>query len=64
MLQTDIILISDDDFEEAMKNHNAVMIWMKRKLLGYGDKIESFDRFSVKIDGDYYVRNDCEFRLL
>jgi hypothetical protein len=56
-------LITDDDFEYAMKNQSPVTVWQEKKLLGYGDRINKFDAFSVVIDGDHYVRSVCAFRL-
>jgi hypothetical protein len=56
-------LITDDDFEFAMKNQSPVTVWQDKKLLGYGDRIEKFNAFNVVIDGDHYVRTVCDFRL-
>jgi hypothetical protein len=58
-----ISLITDDDFELAMRDQSPVTVWQEKRLLGYGDKIEKFDAFSVMIDGDHYVRSVCDFRL-
>lgn len=58
-----ITLITDDDFEFAMRNQSPVTVWQNKKLLGYGDRVNKFDAFSVVIDGDPYVRSVCEFRL-
>jgi hypothetical protein len=58
-----IPLITDDDFEFAMKNQSPVTVWQDKKLLGYGDRIEKFNAFNVVIDGDHYVRTVCDFRL-
>jgi len=58
-----IPLITDDDFDFAMKNQSPVTVWMNKRLLGYGDKINKYDAFSVVIDGDHYVRAVCDFRL-
>lgn len=58
-----IPLITDDDFELAMKNQSPVTVWTNKRLLGYGDRIEMYDAFEVIIDGDHYVRSVCDFRL-
>jgi hypothetical protein len=58
-----IPLITDDDFEIAMKNQSPVIVYMNQRLLGYGERINKFDAFSVVIDGDHYVRAVCDFRL-
>lgn len=58
-----IRLITDDDFEIAMKNQSPVTVWQGKQLLGFGDRVEKFNAFSVTIDGDHYVRTVCDFRL-
>lgn len=56
-------LITDDDFDFAMKNRSPVTVWMDKRLLGFGDNIEKYDAFEVIIDGEHYVRSVCDFRL-
>jgi hypothetical protein len=58
-----IILTTDDEFSLAMTKQTPVIVWQEKRLIGYGDKINSFNDFSVTIDGDHYVRSVCEFRL-
>jgi hypothetical protein len=58
-----ISLITDDDFEFAMRNQSAVTVWQNKMLLGYGEKIVKYDSVMVHIDGECYVRSVCDFKL-
>lgn len=56
-------LVTNGQFFSAMLSQTPVIVWMKGKIVEYGGIIEKVDNNKVNINGMYYVRSACEFRM-
>jgi len=57
------VLNNDADFDHAMWFGRHVEVWQNEKLIDYGGKIEMYTDDAVKINGAYFLRRNCEFRI-
>ncbi|HEY0826828.1 MAG TPA: hypothetical protein VGE40_01925 [Bacilli bacterium] len=53
----------DTDFQRSISFHRNIEVWIVGEFEAVG-KIESFTDDSVKIDGYYYLRENCEFWMV
>lgn len=57
------ILLTDADFDNAMWFGWHVEVWQHGQLIDYGGKIEYHSADAVKINGAYFLKSTCEFRV-
>jgi len=57
------ILRSEADFDNAILFQIKVIVWQQDKILDYGGTIEHHTHDSVYINGIYYLKATCEFRV-
>lgn len=53
----------DSDFQRSITFQREVEVWIGGELDTVG-KIEEFTVDSVKIDGSYYLRENCKFMMV
>jgi hypothetical protein len=53
----------DTDFQRSMTFQRNIEVWIDGELETVG-KIEKFTDDSVKIDGSYYLRENCKFVMV
>ncbi|WP_156922281.1 hypothetical protein [Cohnella thermotolerans] len=63
MFKSGFILDNEDKLNAAMYNKTPVIVYMHGRILDYGGVIEENGKFAVKINGDYYLKENCEFRV-
>lgn len=63
MFKSGFVLDTDEKLNAAMYNKTPVIVYMNGRILDYGGVIEKIDEFSVKINGDYFLKETCEFRI-
>lgn len=57
------ILKKDIDFDYAIVNKINVIVLKQHEILDFGGIIEDYNKDTVKINGTYFMRNACEFRV-
>jgi hypothetical protein len=57
------ILYNPADFDNAILFQLTVSVWQNGELLDNGGVIELNKEGSVKINGSYYLKINCEFRI-
>lgn len=63
MFRSGFILTTRAHLEAAMHNKSNVNVWQKGRIIEYGGAIESLSDDAVKINGDYFLLEACEFRI-
>ncbi|WP_339241303.1 hypothetical protein [Paenibacillus sp. FSL F4-0243] len=53
----------DTDFQRSMAFHRDVEVWVDGQLDTIG-KIKSFTDFSVMIDENHFIRENCKFMMV
>lgn len=57
------VLKEDIDFDYAIVFKVKVIVWQQDEILDFGGIIEDYNKDTVKINGTYFMRNACEFRV-
>jgi hypothetical protein len=63
MLKSGYILSTDDQLLAVMHNKMPIQAWQDGDALHHGGQIESITEIAVKIDGQYFMRNACVFKI-
>jgi hypothetical protein len=53
----------DTDFQRSITFQRNVEVWIAGELDAVG-KIESFTDDALRMDGNYYLRDNCEFWMV
>lgn len=54
------VLYSNIHFCTALVDKRPVVVFMDDEMIGNG-VVQQVTEFSVKIDGEYYMRSECKF---
>mgnify|MGYP001388035644 CR=1 FL=1 len=57
------ILKTDADFDNALMFGWRIEVWQDGELIDYGGPIEAHTNDAVKINGAYFLKATCEFRI-
>jgi len=62
-LQKPKVITHDIEFHTAALNKQVVAVYMKTnlELIEHGGLIEDISADSIKINGNYFMRENCEF---
>lgn len=63
MYKSGFVLTSEIHFDNAMFFALPVTVWQYDELIEFGGPIESHNEDAVKINGAYYLKATCEFRI-
>jgi len=63
MYKRGTVLRTDADFDHAVWFGWDVEVWQDGEILDPGGCIELITANAVKINGAYYMRRNCEFRV-
>ena len=63
MYKKNQVLTTSADFDNAIMFQIQVAVWQNGEILDYGGIIELNSDESVKIQGNYYFKMNCEFRV-
>jgi hypothetical protein len=63
MYTTDYILQTYAEFDLANHFGISVAVWQDGEILDYGGVIEAQSEHSVKIQGAYYLKATCVFKV-
>jgi len=63
-MQKGLVLQSDVDLEYAKHFRAHVVVLQQHEIIDSGGHINSFDKYSVKIEGNRYLRSVCQFKVL
>jgi hypothetical protein len=63
MLKSGSVLQTEADFDNAMWIGLPVSVWQAGEILDYGGPIEQHTTDAVRINGAYYLKAVCEFRV-
>jgi len=63
VFKSGFVLDTDEKINAAMHNKTPVIVYMNGKILDYGGVIEENSQYAVKINGDYFLKETCEFRV-
>jgi hypothetical protein len=58
-----LILKTDADFDNAIFFGLNINVWQDNEILDYGGIIESYSKDAVRINGAYYLKATCEFKV-
>ncbi|AOZ93610.1 hypothetical protein [Paenibacillus crassostreae] len=53
----------DTDFQRSISFQREIEVWLDGELDTVG-KVESFTDETVKIDGSYFIRENCKFWMI
>ncbi|OAB35974.1 hypothetical protein [Paenibacillus glacialis] len=53
----------DTDFQRSVTFQRNIEVWIKQELAIIG-RVESFTAEAVRIDGNEYLRDSCEFIMV
>lgn len=57
-------VISDDaDLDYCIFLKKAINVWQQQELIDYGGVPEEYSDEAVKINGAYYLRSACQFKV-
>jgi len=63
MFKPGYILDTDEKFGSAQANNLNVCVYQQGQLISYGGPIQEYDDIAVKINGSYFMRRNCEFKV-
>lgn len=63
MFYSGFVLSSDAHLSEAMHDRLPVEVWQRGRILDYGGPIEELSADNVRINGGWYIKAVCEFRV-
>lgn len=63
MFKENQLLISDADFDNAMFFAVRVSVWQNDEIIDYGGQIKKHDADVVNINGGYYMKKLCKFKV-
>lgn len=63
MINKDNASNTNDLLTVAKQSKTPVTVWMNGEFLGYEGIVEKFDKHKVKINGMYFPRSTCEFKI-
>ncbi len=62
-MEKNYVLKNPADFDNAILFQTPVQVWQNGEIIEYGGIIEEHGIGSVKIQGNYYLKSTCEFRV-
>jgi hypothetical protein len=63
MLASGFILTTNAQIDTAIFNNQPVTVWMEGRIVDDLNVIETHNEETVKINGEYYSKAACEFRV-
>lgn len=63
MFKKNQVLRMPVDFDNAIFMGIPIIVWQDGEILDYGGEIEKHNDEAVKINGAYFFKNTCEFRV-
>lgn len=63
MLQKDQRILDDADLDYAIHFKQPVIVFQNGEIIDYGGVVESYTDESVRINGVYFLRRNCEIRV-
>ena len=63
MFKPGFVLTTDAHLDAAIFNKTIVIVWQQGDVLDYGGLIEERTNNSVIVNGERYLKINCEFRV-
>jgi hypothetical protein len=63
MFKSGTVLVTPEKLNSTLVNQLPVVVYQQGKLINYGGPIHSLTDIAVKINGSYFMRMNCEFRV-
>jgi hypothetical protein len=63
MFRKNEIICHDQDFDYAVFLKLPLTVWQYGEILDYGGVVEDVDHEAIKINGAYFLRSTCQFKV-